>query len=610
MFIVIIAIVLLGLVGALNQRTLDSLYEVGDLVYQLLRGPLDRVWAKTRFYRILFWVSMIGGLIGILVGLYLPFEFTKENIVTYSLVARILAAGGVVLLIIGIGVIQTVVNLLVYYLAGIAKLFEKTNEQFMKLEQDTKDIILGILRSLGIDVKNTPNDLGITLVFPTEDVLKKVGEFFKPPIVTLWMLAAFLFAAPTWYMFSWFLGMLIMLGFLKTADNAIAKKIASVFLMALGVIVILNGVFFNKDILRGWSPVFDTSISWLESKRDYGLTWLIWDIENTNIDKAYYAKVKSDAPLRGADKKIKQLEPGQDKILTAGTMVMVVDPKDQKEVFGNDTYFFVYLPNKYGEYNEDVGSGYVAARKLERVSGFVDPKDLSKATNQSQFVSQYSAWPWWYYVLLGVGVLVVLMVLSNTVLPAGRVGGLIRAVFILLALGLIFWGVKEWVNSGASLASLTPAVPFKVDKISDKEWNVSLPADMVLGSTGIPIKKNTRVTLQSTGQVSGSSSSSDGAYKFVGPDGWGYEPAFSRGRIGPLPSGSSFMALAYTVDKNDPRVDTGAWSMAGSSKSFVPSKDGMLYLTVNEKARDGGNYMANSWYADNKGGFNVKVIIE
>jgi hypothetical protein len=491
MFIVIIAIVLLGLVGALNQRTLDSLYELGDLVYQLLRGPLDRVWAKTRFYRILFWVSMIGGLIGILVGLYLPFEFTKENIVTYSLVARILAAGGVVLLIIGIGVIQTVVNLLVYYLAGVAKLFEKTNEQFMKLEQDTKDIILGILRSLGIDVKNTPNNLGITLVFPTEDVLKKVGEFFKPPIVTLWMLAAFLFAAPTWYMFSWFIGMLIMLGFLKTADNAIAKKIASVFLMALGVIVILNGIFFNKDILRGWSPVFDTSISWLESKRDYGLTWLIWDIENTNIDRAFYAKVKSEAPLRDGAGKIKQLEPGQDKILSAGTMVMVNDPKTQKETFGNDVYYNVYLPNKYGEYNEDSGSGYVAARKLERVSGFVDSKDVPKTSSESSFSS--SSWSWWYYVLLGVGVFVVLAVLSNTVLPAGKVGGLVRAVLILLALGLVFWGIKEGLQSTNVLASFgsggVQTLPFKVEKVSEKEWLVTLPANMKWAQTGIQINK-------------------------------------------------------------------------------------------------------------------------
>jgi Tfp pilus assembly protein PilF len=139
------------------------------------------------------------------------------------------------------------------------------------------------------------------------------------------------------------------------------------------------------------------------------------------------------------------------------------------------------------------------------------------------------------------------------------------------------------------------------------EYNVQLDTKLQQLDTKIQVKKGQSVTISATGRINGSSTPGDGAYKWVGPDGWGSDPTFNQGRAGPLPRGESFMALCVRIGTGKLSVNDGRWRVAGSNVQFIADQDGAIHLTVNDANDPTG---MGDWWTDNQGEIAVKIQIK
>lgn len=129
--------------------------------------------------------------------------------------------------------------------------------------------------------------------------------------------------------------------------------------------------------------------------------------------------------------------------------------------------------------------------------------------------------------------------------------------------------------------------------------------------TGIHLKKGQQVRVRADGSVnaSGESTKSDAAYKWVGPDGWQSDPSFNAGRKGPLPAGSSFMALVGRITNGTPSVSDEKWSLIGSDQVLTASEDGELILVINDKVADSSGLHLD-WLTNNQGGLKLKIQVK
>ena len=139
------------------------------------------------------------------------------------------------------------------------------------------------------------------------------------------------------------------------------------------------------------------------------------------------------------------------------------------------------------------------------------------------------------------------------------------------------------------------------------EYNIQLNTTLRDFDTKIQVKKGRTITISASGRINGSSTPGDGAYKWVGPDGWGSDPTFNQGRTGPLQRGQSFMALCVRIGTGKLSASDGRWRLAGSNVQFVADQDGTLHLTVNDVDDPTG---MGDWWTDNQGEFAVQIQIK
>jgi len=124
-------------------------------------------------------------------------------------------------------------------------------------------------------------------------------------------------------------------------------------------------------------------------------------------------------------------------------------------------------------------------------------------------------------------------------------------------------------------------------------------------NTGITLRTGDEVIIEAAGTVNSCLNPSDGAYKWVGPNGWGFQPPFiTLLSAGP---GSSFMSLIGRVGNH------GEPFFVGAHRRFITASAGTLYLGVNDTIRDrSGSPVSGDdhpFWRDNAGAFAVKVQV-
>jgi hypothetical protein len=115
---------------------------------------------------------------------------------------------------------------------------------------------------------------------------------------------------------------------------------------------------------------------------------------------------------------------------------------------------------------------------------------------------------------------------------------------------------------------------------------VAVDAQFMWTDTKLGLTAGDRVSVSATGQATATTLQGDGAYKYVGPDGWGEQPQFYDNDGKPhrwqlvLGSGSSMECLMGKVGSD------GTPFKVGSSHSFTASGSGRFYLGVNHVVSD------------------------
>ncbi len=141
---------------------------------------------------------------------------------------------------------------------------------------------------------------------------------------------------------------------------------------------------------------------------------------------------------------------------------------------------------------------------------------------------------------------------------------------------------------------------------------VVLAANEMAGTTVNVIAGQT-IRVRATGLVNAVSENNkdDPSYKWIGPDGWGVENAFSENKSGPLSNGESFMALSTRISKGPPSISDGKWTKVGTEKVWEAKESGTLYFTVNDKLSvSKSNRVTTNWFGDNQGGFQLEVQVK
>lgn len=150
----------------------------------------------------------------------------------------------------------------------------------------------------------------------------------------------------------------------------------------------------------------------------------------------------------------------------------------------------------------------------------------------------------------------------------------------------------------------------KLNSTAGAVLNFDMPATDKY-NTKVLVRRGQRIRIQASGEVNASSPATpnDGAYRLVGPSGWGSDPGFNSGRSGPLPAGQSFMALTARVSSGEPSVVDGQWKYVGDSQVITADQDGYVYLVVNDRVGDKSG-LHRDWFTNNQGGLSVQLQVE
>ncbi len=161
----------------------------------------------------------------------------------------------------------------------------------------------------------------------------------------------------------------------------------------------------------------------------------------------------------------------------------------------------------------------------------------------------------------------------------------------------------------ASVESVTGTQP----SAAKKQFLVNATA---VYASGIWVTKGQTIVVKASGKVNSlpEAKNYDATYRWVGPDGWGQKsPGYitegGKSLAGPLPAGSSYLALAARVATSQPSLVDGKWLMVGSSKTFTAEQDGYLYFVLNEVLQENG-YSRLEYLTNNQGGFQVEVKVQ
>ncbi|HMQ01990.1 MAG TPA: hypothetical protein PKD79_02900, partial [Candidatus Doudnabacteria bacterium] len=138
--------------------------------------------------------------------------------------------------------------------------------------------------------------------------------------------------------------------------------------------------------------------------------------------------------------------------------------------------------------------------------------------------------------------------------------------------------------------------------------NLQIPATGPF-NTGAYISKGQKVWITATGKVNAMAETEQSSprYRWVGPSGWASNPEFISGSVGPLLIDEPYMALAATINPISPRIDDGGWVYIGSEKTIEATREGYLFLIVND--RKSQHDVNRDWFNHTQGGFIVEVKV-
>lgn len=194
--------------------------------------------------------------------------------------------------------------------------------------------------------------------------------------------------------------------------------------------------------------------------------------------------------------------------------------------------------------------------------------------------------------------------------PVGTVIGIIALMIVIIAIASV---VSNYSNSSDSRTIKVPfsnprtiQIPFSDPRTSgvsvSNAGSINIPADYLWYYTGIWVEKGQKITFEASGSVSGSCVPRDGAYKFVGPNGWSYEPSFNRKRQLLVPD-APFMSLVGGIGTKEKGF------FIGSSRTITAKNSGMIYLASNDAAIDEYGIERPEWWKCNPGHYDVKKKI-
>ena len=138
---------------------------------------------------------------------------------------------------------------------------------------------------------------------------------------------------------------------------------------------------------------------------------------------------------------------------------------------------------------------------------------------------------------------------------------------------------------------------------------LTLPATVQQLDTYIQVSRGQTITISASGRVNATSDATpnDGAYKWVGPNGWGSDPSFNTGRKSPLPRGESLMALCMRIGSGILPIDDGRWTFVGSQSQIIAQESGTIHLAINDVVDPTGK---SDWWSNNMGEFTVEIEVE
>jgi hypothetical protein len=187
-------------------------------------------------------------------------------------------------------------------------------------------------------------------------------------------------------------------------------------------------------------------------------------------------------------------------------------------------------------------------------------------------------------------------------------------------LGLKSKGVSISSSNQPTNASTPNTPPTSTDESTQKRETrtetktITVSAKKMWTDTGVQIRKGDYIIIEASGQANASGVATDAAYKWVGPDGWGYAPKFNNGNTGQpmrwvlvLGSESSLGCMTGKIGKY------GRPFRVGSYHTFTAKENGTLYLGFNDHISDWqGNIIYSSdedgvVWEDNDGAFTATI---
>lgn len=195
----------------------------------------------------------------------------------------------------------------------------------------------------------------------------------------------------------------------------------------------------------------------------------------------------------------------------------------------------------------------------------------------------------------------------------------LKHIWLLLSITFLLCGVIGvlLLPSGESQGkSTTPmALPAASPPVQNQAKTIIVDAQRMWTDCSIQIRKGDLIKIEASGQVNACTAPGDGANKWVGPDGWGYQPEFNIAGVRTdwvhvLGRGTSLECLTGKIGKKGMPFKVGRYSR------FTAQEAGVLYLGVNHVISDYQGHIIHSLdeegviWPGSAGSFSATVQIE
>jgi arginine exporter protein ArgO len=184
--------------------------------------------------------------------------------------------------------------------------------------------------------------------------------------------------------------------------------------------------------------------------------------------------------------------------------------------------------------------------------------------------------------------------------PAGTVIGIIVLIIVIIAIASVVNNRSD--SSGNDPAKIAKTVTLCAT-IQNPDGSVThtASADKITEVLN-RYSKGQRITFTATGTATSTTYTRDGAYKYVGPTGWPYEPGFLQGRKKILQT-APFMSLVG-------KLENGEWFYIGNGKTITAKTSGeKISFVSNDALIDEHGKKHPEWMQDNCGHYTVTIKI-